>query len=289
MNKIKNSYFSIIVLFVLLSCGTFPSNLIAQNTNDSIVKQSWQKFRFELGGYLANTSSSLRLNRSGSGIGVDVDVEDALGLNTTSITGMFTFNYRFSQTNRHALHLSVFQLTRTATKILENDLEIGDNYYPAGSSLSTRFALNVSKLSYRYSLIHDERLDLYLAGGLYIMPMDLKVERRVIEFDEKQLADLVAPLPVIGVGSSVYLTKKWMLKNDMNFFYLELDSYKGNMIDINLLLEYYILNNFGLGLGYNSFNIDVKARDKDAGLGLGFDGDIAYHLSGIVFFAHYSF
>lgn len=80
----------------------------------------------------------------------------------------------------------------------------------SGFRIGTGVGLDIYELAYSYSFLQDDRIDLAVGIGFYIMPMDfgLKVSGLV---DEEGSERFTAPLPVLGLRMDVALTPKWFL------------------------------------------------------------------------------
>lgn len=249
--------------------------------NDSLRYERWKKYTIEAGSYIANVDSRFRFNTANSGVGLEINAEEALGLDTRTFTARGSFLYRFSEDNKKALYFSIFQINRRSKKILNEDTELNNEDYQSGTTVNTKFNLNVSKLEYRYSIIQDERVDLSLSAGMYIMPMNISLQKDTIT---AQNAKFVAPLPMIGTANSFYLNDKFVLNYSMSLFYLKVGDFKGSMLDAMASLEYHPYEKVAFGVGFNSFNIDFSAQNQDLIFKLKFDGDVSYKHSGALFY-----
>ena len=125
-----------------------------------------QKFSIALGGFFPRINSSVSLNPSGGGSGSNISLEDDLGLNDTSASAWLGFNWRFLP--RHKVHVEWFQLNR-AGSATGGPFQIGDTNVSIGASLSSKMDLNLGRVTYGYSIMRRENLDLAFLVGAHIV------------------------------------------------------------------------------------------------------------------------
>ena len=127
----------------------------------NIVKgQSWDRFSVSLGGFIALTNTSIRLGSKQLGIGIDINLEDALGMEVSNFVFRSDAIYRIGERKRHSLKANYFSFTRSAYKVLEAEIEIGDHIFPIGSEIDSRFDMFILNIAYDYSFYSDERINL---------------------------------------------------------------------------------------------------------------------------------
>jgi len=64
-------------------------------------------------------------------------------------------------------------LIRNSSKILEKDIDLGDTTFTIGTTLKSNFNINIIKAAYDFSFYMDDRINLGLYLGLYLMPLYL--------------------------------------------------------------------------------------------------------------------
>ena len=275
-----------IPLLIILMAAASWQPVYGQARRTSALEDQWPRYSLEAGFYATNINSNFRLGAERLGIGLEINFEDALGLNTSSLTVTGNFLYRFSKNRRSAMQVSYFQISRKASKTLEANLEIRDTVFTAGTTLGTKFTLSVVQLDYCYSILLDDRVNLYASFGFYVVPLSFSFNR-----DDKrsEKSDFTAPLPNLGFGTYIYLTPKLLIIQRLNVLYLKVPNYEGGMTDIHVGLEYQPWKRFAFGAGYNAFNINIEAT-KDATLLVGdLIGNIGYKQNGLIVYAAVNF
>lgn len=269
----------IICFFVMLFIiGMFSQPAIAE-INDS-KDLPWERFSFKLGGYIADLNSELRIGSGTLGAGVSVDVEDALGMESSMSVFRAGALYRFGTNRRHQVDFTYYDFRRDATQKIGRDIDWGDNTYPIGTTVESFFNFRVFKGSYSYALLQDDRFRISASFGLYVMPIDMGISADEIGAEEE---DITAPLPVFGIKGDFAITPKLFLKQSFEAFYLEYENFKGSIVAANLLLEYNIWKNVGLGIGVDTFRLKIEAEGEDYP-GIDFMGNLEYNYTGLLLY-----
>ena len=243
--------------------------------------EPWEKFGVQAGYFLSAVDSGVRL---GTGIGVDIDVEDLLGLDSSASVFRVGALWRFTENRRHRLDFSWFSLNRDGTRQILQDIVIEDkdgNEIPinAGSTVDAFFDLDIYQLNYSYSFLQDERLDLAVQIGAYIMPIDVGLSV-VGVIDEQGSARFTAPLPVLGLRMDVALTPQWFIRTGAQAFYLEYENFSGSILEVRAAVEYNPWQHVGIGLGFDALGINVEAEGEDYP-GIDLNGKVNFNYAGL--------
>jgi hypothetical protein len=160
---------------------------------DGYYDNLYRRFGLSVGaGVLDNFDSTVRVD-SGSLVGAILDMEDFLGLDESQSVVRLDTHYAFNR--RHRIDLSVYDLGRDGTKVVGEDLQIGEVVIPAGE-VDTTFDTLIVKLDYRYNFVADTRTTIAASFGFHTMGIDLAFESA--DFDVEESFDVTAPLPVLG-------------------------------------------------------------------------------------------
>ena len=245
----------------------------------------WEKFSLNAGYFISNTSTDLSL---GSGLGVTVDVEELLGLDTTNNVFRIDAFWRFTDNRRHRLDFTWFSFRRDGSKTIGKDIEYEDdagniNTIPAGTQVNTKFNLDIYKVAYSYSFFQDDRMDLAGNIGLYVMPIDIGINASGL-FNVDETERFTAPLPTLGLRMDFAIIPKWFLRTGFDVFYLEIKEFKGTIFESHAAVEYLPWKNFGFGLGFNAFNLDIEADGEDYPQ-IDFVGELNFKYSGLLLYA----
>ena len=242
----------------------------------------WKRGYLNLGAYLATMDSSFSLGESNIGLGVELEVEGFLGLDTSDTAFRIDAGYRFGETRRHKVEFSWFKFDREGTKFIDEQIEVppelGGGTLGPGNFTSV-FNFEIYKIKYEYSFVFDDRVDLNVGLGLYVMPIEVGISAVVNGvFQGSMKEDVTAPLPVIGLGFDFAITPKWIIRQQMDLFYLESGDFKGNISSYSAALEWLTWKHVGFGLGVDAMRVRVEANGSD--YPFGFRGNITFSYFG---------
>jgi len=283
MRRLLTAIFAIAVVFFL-----FPQDIMAEDWD--LDEKPWEKFGANLGLFVSNIESSFRI---GSGIGLDINVEELLGLESTNSAFRADILWRFSKNRRHRLDFGWFSFRRSGDRAFLQDITIehpitGEEItIDAGTQVKGFFNFDIYQLNYSYSFLQDERIDLAALFGLYIMPIDVGISAAGF-VDKEGTAKFTAPLPALGLRMDFALTPRWFLRSKTQLFYMEFENFKGSLLAFSAALEYNPWKHFGIGLGIDSFVVNVDAKGEDWPL-IDFVGNISFGYTGFQLYLRYFF
>jgi len=245
----------------------------------------WEKFSLDLGYFIANTDTSIRL---GSGLGVSVDVEDLLGLDTTSSAFRVDASWRFTDNRRHRLDFQWFSFRRDGSRTIGEDIIYKDkdgieHTIEAGTHVESFFDFDIYEVAYSYSFFQDDRIDLAGSLGLYVMPIDFGLNATGL-LNVGGSEKFTAPLPTLGVRADFAITPKWFFRSGIKVFYLEIGEFQGSILNANFAIEYLPWKHLGFGLGFDSLNVHVEADGEDYP-GIDFKGEVNFNYTGLLLYA----
>jgi hypothetical protein len=273
-----------IVLISILSISAIQAQENNSEFKPDTLNYSWERFSIKLGGFIAGVSSDIQLSSKELGLGATINLEDALGVTVSTFVVRSEMEYNFGKRRRHTMSLDYFGLLRSAQKVLDSEIEIGDEVFPIGTEVNSKLNLHILKATYDYSFYMDRRVKLGASFGLFIMPTSFSTSALGLS---DEAADFVAPLPVLGLKSSFAITPKLYINQSAEFLYLKIGDYKGSITDISMRVEYNIWEHIGLGLGINTFVLNVEAGKKTKAME--FAGRIKTGYSGLFFYGKYYF
>lgn len=242
----------------------------------------WSRFGFHAGAVFAVVDSSVRLGLPG--VGVALDLEEALDLESGTETVRLGGHWRFTENRRHRLDVAYIDVGRSSTTTIGRDIELGNgSTIPTGSDVRTKLDIRIIELLYGYSFFQDDRFDLALEGGFYVMPLDFSLSANGSAALDESL-DFTAPLPVAGLRMDFALTERWFLRSNINVFYLEYDDYVGAIANWVASAEYYPWDHVGFGLGVDSFRMMVEGDGETSIPGVDKDGSIEFGYLGVAIY-----
>jgi hypothetical protein len=233
-----------------------------------------RRFELKLGGGLYTNFDTALTVSSDVLVGAKLDLEDTLGIDDNKSILRLDANYAFSP--RHELRLGAFDLNRSGTRTVAEDLEIGDVVLPAGE-IETEFGTTVVKLAYLYNFVADHRTMIGLSAGLHTMNIDTAFRSTIGSIEES--FDAIAPLPVFGLHSEYALSRTWRMLGSIEFFQLDIGEARGGLTDTLLAFEHDLFEHVGWGFAYNGFNMDAVIEGNGS-----LEADLVYQYQGLLLY-----
>lgn len=243
--------------------------------------ETWKRFDVGVGGFLNAVDSNVMLGAEG--VGLNIDIEELLGLESQTTVFRAAGFWRYTENRRHRLDLSWFAVRRGTDHVIDRNIELGDTLFLEGTRLKSSFDLDIIKFGYSYSFFQDDRVDLALTAGLFIMPIRFEAEVTQDSTRGVRSSNITAPLPVFGFRTDTSLTPRWYLRSGFQVFYIEVGNFKGAITDLTAAVEYNPYENLGFGLGFEAFGMNVEAQGEDYP-GIDFEGRIDFKYVGLMFY-----
>lgn len=230
------------------------------------------RFAFDFGGYYATTGTGARLD-SNTGIGVVVDFEDALGLDDSKFIFQGAFRWRFAQHWR--MDVDYFSLNRRATRVLQGEIDWGDQTYPIGAEVDTRFQVSDLRTSVGYSFFRRRDKELGVGLGLHTTGFLVSLESAG---GQAEARDVTAPLPVVNFYGMVALTDRWAMNVKLDWLSLDYGDYSGDLRFVALDVLYQPFRHIGFGFGYHQqlYDLEVDRTDWNGKVRVQFQGPSAF-------------
>jgi len=248
------------------------------NFNDTV--------RVYVGGFAPTLSSEITIN--GENVTPPpIDIEEVLGVSDGESVVWGGVQWTISQ--RNSIELEFFQLNRNGfIDLIPEPIEVGDLIIESGT-ITSAFDIGVSRLTYGFSLMRSERMNLQLKAGLHIadMSVGLQLMGAVCDVGLGQMPpgcpgaqtppleseDVTAPLPHFGVSYSYALSEKIAARFQVIGFAIEINNIDGSLVELDADIDWKPWRHFGFGLGLRYFNANVESN----GSGLNGEFDLEYY------------
>ena len=155
MTKIKST----LGAAALLAAAAFQAG--AQD----VVRPGQEKWTIMLGAFLPAFETKMQVDNDQMGSGDNVDLGDDLGVDQDESGGWFGVEWRFAP--RHRVGFTYSRFTLNGERTIARDLQIGDEVFPAGATVSSRLRLEIIPITYSYSFLKRERDELAVTAGLH--------------------------------------------------------------------------------------------------------------------------
>lgn len=242
-------------------------NCCIPSVSQAQVPPGEETFLFHLGYFLPSFDTKLSVNNDTLGAGDEVNVEDDLGIDANETIIRSDITWRMSPRNR--LSLGYFAFNRTGEKVLNRQIQIGDEIYPVAATLNTSLKFTVVPIYYYFSFI--KTADLEFAGGLGLQwstikfAVDGSLSLGGADPSREVAATADAPMPLLSLDLSYYTNPQWRLGGNLGVFAYKVGAsnmnYQGNVATLALNTDYWFSTYVGAGLALNwfAFDVDVKS------------------------------
>ena len=210
------------------------------------------------------------------GVGTNVDLTNTLGVDSSTDAFRLDGLYRFN--DRHAVGLSWYRVGLSGTKALNQQIDINDHTIAAGASTTTSLNFNIYRLLYNYSFYRNEKVELGVSPGLYMMQTKFNFAAQGSINNNPGASTVVneqltLPLPSIGFIANYNITPKLQFQSRYDFFYLTVGDYNGNMFEFYAGLEYRLLKHFAMGAAFDRLTAGLRSSGNQ-----GFNINFSYNL-----------
>jgi hypothetical protein len=213
-----------------------------------------------LGGFLiSDIGIKLGLSTiSGSRAG-EIDFADVLGGDTT--LNVFRADARWNFKGGHGLDFSWYDIDLQGHRTIDRTIDFGDQEFPINTNVDSRVRTNIYKVSYGYTFWREKPHSLTALIGAHITRIQTKLSAASINRESEFNA--TAPLPTIGLGWNARWTDKLTSRVVVQYFGVSLESkYSGHLVDSLAVVQYRLTRNFGLGTGYNRFDMNAEFEGR---------------------------
>ena len=230
-----------------------------------VIKPGDERFTFGLGAVLNSFGTNLRIDNSTLGQGNNVNLRDDFGVEREASSFWASGEWRFAPRHRIGFNYSQFKLTGTRTALRQ--IQIGDEIYPAGATLTSELKVEFIPITYSYSLIKREQDELAATVGLHWSRVRFKAHGSASLGGQDANADVEAkadvPLPLIGLRYDHHFSQRWSAGLQGAFFTMkygkDATNVEGDVWSARAQAEYRFSKHMGLGLAIEGFELDVDA------------------------------
>jgi hypothetical protein len=237
------------------------------------------RFSVSLGVFFTSRDTITRLDGDVPGSGEDVDLENDFGFDASDAVFRIDGYFRFNE--KHRLDLSAFDLSRSASKRIQKDIEWDGSTYPIDTVIDAGLDLTIYKLAYTWSFMRREKGYLGASAGLYVA--DIGTSLAAAAIGQSSNRSTTAPLPVIGLRGQYDFSDKWSLRGSAELFAFEYGDFDGSLYDVYAGLDYQLFEHMAIGVGVNSVDFNVGVTKTN------FNGDLDWRYTGGLLFFKFDF
>ena len=240
-----------------------------------------ETFFVDVGVYFPEREFAIRVNSTIVGPVESIDFEGDLGARISDELFSLNFGWRFGE--KWQLEGQYFASSGTRGAVLEEDLEWGDIVFLAGSGVKAGNDFSLIRSFFARRFESGDEHEFGVGAGLHWLKFGAFIEGNIMteagdSAFRRESVSAVAPLPNVGAWYMRSLSPKWALKARVDWFGASFDDYDGTLINSSLGLNYQVFENFGVGLNYNFFDLDVNINKTNwrGNANISYEGLYAY-------------
>ncbi|MEK2688016.1 hypothetical protein [Bdellovibrio sp. GT3] len=245
-----------------------PLLFLYSSQSHALPSQGDEEFVFKLGYFLPSFDTTLRVNNERLGRGDEVNLERDLGIDVEETTIRGSVMWRMSERNK--LTLDVFNFSRTGNKTIDRQIQIGDQIYPVGADLSSKFTFTIIPIAWSYAFIKTPDWEVSAGAGVQWSQINLKLNGSVslspISTSREATAAANAPLPLLGLDLKYMITPNWSVGTNVGAFAYKIAAsgmdMQGNILSAAANTEWWFSTYVGVGAALNWFYIGVEVDGK---------------------------
>jgi hypothetical protein len=237
-------------------------------------------FVFTAGVFLVGTDVDANLNGQ-SGTNPTVNFDRTFGTASDQTRGRVEGMWRINP--RHSLHAVYFNNDVSRSRVLDRNVQWGDNTFNAGANVQSNTKYSVYEFDYDYTFLRTPAYEVSASLGIHFTDLKLSLSGTGTATGGGTTATALisregkvpAPLPVIGVRGGWAVAPSVFLDGRLQFFKLSGGGYDGHWANAHVGATWMFSRHFGVGLGYDKFTTRLQLEKND------FNGQLKFGYSGL--------
>jgi len=213
------------------------------------------RWTFGAGVFFPQTATQAQLTSNRTGVGTSIDFEEALDMERSKTVPTLYGRWRINQ--RWRIDAEYFQLNRSSERVIDRDIQWGDQTFAANTTVSAKFDFSDLRISGGYSFFRTPDKELGVGLGLHMAWYDVQLNSSTSGNDGQ---NVLAPLPVLSLYGQFALTDRWAVGSRLDRFSLTYDKFSGALTSLALDLQYQPFRHVGFALGYRGLFIEAEVE-----------------------------
>ena len=246
------------LLFVLV-LGVYPGCSWADDSTE-LHPLLENGFSVDVGVFFPDRQLELRVDgTAGPNDGIDFDETLNLGKADEVFSGELAWRYR----GNWSFLAQYFKSSDSTSRTLSEDIEWRNVVFGAGTGARVGTDLSLTRLFVgRQFNTSSRRHDVGIGGGIHWLSIGAFIEGTIIVNGNGQSARRSvsgeAPLPNLGAWYRYSISPRWAFRARYDLLDASVGDYDGLLMNAAVGLNYKLLENFGIGVAYNYFELDVE-------------------------------
>lgn len=250
---------------LLLSLAFFASTAAGQESADEHpqLRSTWW---IDLGVFYPDRKFTLSADGNTSGDNQVYNFDQQLGLDERDPLFEGQIGWQFG--DKWGVAAQYFSSSKDARRTLSDDVEWEDVVYEVGADVRAGTTLSVTRIVFSRDFYETGPHSLRLAAGVHLLELSASISGQAnvgnmaSEFRQSQNS-VSAPLPNIGAWYHYSPNKKWLFSLRADWLDATVDDVSGSVTNFSGGINYSVLDNVGIGIGYQRFGLDVTLRESN--------------------------
>lgn len=233
--------------------------VLLQPPPDVIASPISDRFALRVLYYGPTIGTNLRYDASDGTPGTLIGVEGLLGQRDSAHQGTIDLMFRMGE--RHRIAADFYQLSRRGDAVVDEQVRFGDDVYDANDRVVSDMELRKLGVTYTYSLLRRERVELGVGLGLHLLQLQGSAAVPA-EFQREQL-DTAGPFAALAAHATWRISRRFSLNLSGQYLDLNPDGVKAAFRHYHADVQYRGWRNLSFGVGYSYSGYLVDSTDED--------------------------
>ena len=180
---------------------------------------------------------------------------------------LFVVEFRWQFADKWNLGLQYFQSARSGRRTLQETIEWNDEVFEIGAEVRASTSIDITRIVLSRHFVQNNGHDLRLTGGIHWLDLAGSISGEATlgdgstEFTTSK-ASASLPIPNVGAVYQYSPSAKWLLAVRADWFSASVGDYSGGIWNVMSTANYQIGEHFGLGIGYQFFQLDGTLTEE---------------------------
>lgn len=252
-----------VLLGLLVLPGVAAAPALADMPGD--VPDRW---RLSLGGIAADAYTDAALGSTTAGVGATINFEDIFDLPENNSIWRFEANWHINK--RQYIDFGYFQLNRSGSRILEQDVEWGDFVFLANGRVTAEFKSSFPYAAWRYDFLQLPEVRISGSAGINYLTLEtgLTAVGSAADINDPTMTPISGevdesvsvsfPVPQVGLQLDWALTRRLAVRMYVRQIYINFADINGGIGETAAHFHWWCSKHFGISGGLDKESIDLK-------------------------------
>jgi hypothetical protein len=211
---------------------------------------------------MTDVTNQVRYDNDAGVLGTLIDGEQTLGFPRRVQQPGLDLTFRMGE--RHRVHVDFLQLKRSGDAVIPqpDPIRFGEAVFLPGERVLSKMDLRKLGLSWSWSALRKERVELGIGFGLHLMQLQGELNGPAPRFEREQL-DAAGPVPALTADATWRITRRFSVNVAGNYLAGDVDGVDGKFLSLHGDVQFRVRPNLALGLGYSQTQIRVDSATTD--------------------------